>query len=908
MSSAQNAPREKNFTLKQQANTQSPPYAIVANGPPRKPSNAAMNPAPRKRTGREDREAEQKRLQRALALFEYIDRMKEKEDALKRMMLADRISQQKEQLDRTQIKLQRQQQERALAEEAKRKQFLIERRKKLYSTSRLNPPIRQSLEHPHYQVIEKPDRLYQPHLVTMTQDTVRASQQSIQPGALVSSPSQPSAKLGSLVTSNLNLGGNQQHQRSISASIPLHIGSSRDVDAPYRAGRLPSLTASQIPRYCLEDKEKLADIPTKRLYRGQVYRHQAADVKLLRNVLNEQPLPIAKRYKFTRTGLRHLNLQNIRPRIDARRPRMGSRAAKRYRRFSRRKSSIGGAVHREREAAIQASFKTAEMYNAFMRRYEEPPVIVRASDAETKPPRTAPYVDRLAAKRMMYNTATRNRQRTLIFAQSGGTTGGASTMPATNTILSTIPTYSTVSRGLEAFAPLLLHVVTDADVEMPDIDNEEDDEADCADAADDSRPATLSSAARSSTPLQAAYVSQAPQRRPTLESTYKHRNSMTLQSRPPSALAFGSPAEQRRRSIISASRHTLRESPSHSRRSSISQQQIMALATERMSAGRRGPASVRREPVAGEADKTSDKTGEKQNGDIKTFARTDTNTPNPEAVSISRPLSSSQQKSARPASSRRVSIAAPPTSLSRRGTLTGKISNFSALVKAALDAREKDSLAEKTAKAEMEMLRETPNIDDDAEDVIEEEPTAIVEPCPIQPEANIPDTLTPDPGEAAERQNMVELENARPGSSEPIDRSRSISRPSTSSILKSRPPSSTLSTHRSCASYTSATSPYPCETPQTPSEPEIPARLPTKIRTKRTWEPISLTAAAETKKTVIPTMLLRLPSTLKAAHCDEKRLLMQVHLWAPLGNCAPSVEEGTPPQALPNVLRFWSPQ
>ncbi|TPX70885.1 hypothetical protein SpCBS45565_g01518 [Spizellomyces sp. 'palustris'] len=907
MSSAQNVLRDKAFTLKQQTNTQNPPLAIVANGPPGKPSNA-MNPAPR---GREDREAEQKRLQRADALFEYIDRMKEKQDALKRMMLADRIFQQKEQLDRKQVKLQRQRQQKLLAEEVKRKQFLAERRKKLYSTSRPNPPIPQSIElsQPGHPPIEKHDQLYQPRLVTISQDMVRASQQSIQPGAFVSSPSQLSAKLGAIVTSNLNLGGNDQHQRSISASIPPHFGSSRDVDAPDRAGRLPSLTASQIPCYWLEDKQKLADIPSKRMYKGQIYWHQAADVKFLRNILNEQPLPTSKRYKLTRTGLRHLNLQSIRPRIDARRPRTGSRTAKRYRRFSRRKSSVGGAVHRERDAAIQASFKTAEVYNAFMRRYEEPPVIMSAADAETKPPPAAPYADRLAAKRMMYNTATRNRQRTLIFAQSGGTTGGASTMPATNTIVSTIPTYSTFSRGLEAFAPHLLHVVTDADVEMPDIDNQEEDEADCAEAADGSRPATLPSAARSSTPQPAAYfsTSPAPQRRPTLESTYKYRNSMTLQSRPPSALAFGSQAEQRRRSIISASRHTLRESPSHSRRSSISQEQIMALATERMSAGRRGPAPVRREHVADEANQKSDKTDEKQNGDIKTFARADTSTPNPEAVIASRPLSSSQQKSARPASSRRVSIAAPPTSLSRRGTLAGKIPNFSALVKAALDAREKDRLAENTVKAEMEMLRETPSLDDDAEDVIEEETTAIVEPCPMQAEASISDTLTPDPAEMAESQNMIEFENARPSSSQPNERSRSISRPSTSSILKSRPPSSILSAQRGCASYTSATSPYPCETPQPPSEPEIPARLSTKIRAKRTWEPISLTAAAETKKTVIPTMLLRLPSTLKAAHCKEKRLPMQVQLWAPLGNCARSVEEGIPAQSLPNVLRFWSP-
>lgn len=73
-----------------------------------------------------DKEAEQEKLQRALFLFDFIEKTKEKEKAAKRALLADRIAKQKIQLDQKQDQQVQDKLQRDLMEERKRKQFLFD--------------------------------------------------------------------------------------------------------------------------------------------------------------------------------------------------------------------------------------------------------------------------------------------------------------------------------------------------------------------------------------------------------------------------------------------------------------------------------------------------------------------------------------------------------------------------------------------------------------------------------------------------------------------------------------------------------------------------------------------------------------------------------------------------------------
>ncbi|KAJ3245496.1 hypothetical protein HK104_007953, partial [Borealophlyctis nickersoniae] len=181
---------------------------------------------------------------------------------------------------------------------------------------------------------------------------------------------------------------------------------------------------------------------------------------------------------------------------------------------------------------------------------------------------------KLEIKRIMHNNASRNRQRTITFAQSGGATSGGGGG-------------GVLGRGLEVFAPHLLHSITDEVVN----NGSEVSESEVGTVDEDG----VESGPGPTTEGQGRQIGSARQ----LQQRGRSATSIaTLNSRPASAIAFGdgiydAATYSDRRSARARSARRSRpgsaeEKAAEARRMSILNE-AMVLAHERISSGRHGP-------------------------------------------------------------------------------------------------------------------------------------------------------------------------------------------------------------------------------------------------------------------------------------------------------------------------------
>ncbi|KAI8919244.1 hypothetical protein DFJ77DRAFT_268258 [Powellomyces hirtus] len=311
------------------------------------------------------------------------------------------------------------------------------------------------------------------------------------------------------------------------------------------------------PRPRLSDKRAAVNKRLLQVFKGRCYHAQARDIHDLRSELNTPIFPVSHRQ------LRRLTDKS-----------------------QRKKGSI--VINTERDSAIEAVFRTEEAFKSFKAKYEAPINIERRKDHEIHEnlsiERHTP--GHLTTKRLMYTTATRNRQRTLTFAQSGGVSGGGASSAST----ALQPTSLSIGTGLglAAFAPHLLHSATDAKIAIPNIDVEEMPENE-----DISNHIEMES-------LLARRRPQRGLERKAGSSLLKPRSYGVLQSPLPIPATTVVAEHQRLLSATNTGRVQYEESkpcsPAASRRTSITRQDILAIAMEQMGKGRRGPSAHGEKP------------------------------------------------------------------------------------------------------------------------------------------------------------------------------------------------------------------------------------------------------------------------------------------------------------------------
>ncbi|KAJ3160345.1 hypothetical protein HDU86_000679 [Geranomyces michiganensis] len=548
------------------------------------------------------------RLRRAVTLFDNIAAEKSKEDAIKRQQLAEHIRKQKELLDRRENILEKRRTETELAVERDRKRFLIERRKKQFAVAggRVPTPLEQLHPgSPHYRKSTFADT--KPNQPSGGADPSSAAAVAVAP--LSSTTAQP-------YESNISL-------HLLSKPSPAHIGSLLS-------------TSNTLPEPALLEVTPEAPAAPRPVFKSNAYRREARELRELRTP--HTPSLSAPPLSEIRAPLPEL--KNVRPRVDSRR--RGGRRKAGMMISGRRKSAkhgrpeSGGADH-ELDSAIEEVFQTEEAYRKFKQKYEKPvdvgmPVETEMHEAVLMK-RQVP--ERLATKRTMYTTATRNRQRTVTFARSGGASGGGTAItaippfpstplhaPSTagNNTQQTLPNTAAaggIEPGLEAFGPHFAHVVTDAPKPVPDIDATDQAAAEAAYAlaleaelAAIKRPKSGNSGKGGAQPPAAS--SSLWSSRPGTRSRLSNAYESLMNSRPPSVLAnpltgnrrmsaaspnTGADGSSARQVSISTrqggadNNAAVMDSAPLSRRGSLTRQEVLDLATEQMGKGRRGPSA-----------------------------------------------------------------------------------------------------------------------------------------------------------------------------------------------------------------------------------------------------------------------------------------------------------------------------
>ncbi|KAJ3020155.1 hypothetical protein HKX48_001207 [Thoreauomyces humboldtii] len=484
---------------------------------------------------RQTREAA--RLRRAVVLFDYIDEVKRKEDAIRRDFLADHIVEQKEKLDRVAKVLETSRRDREFAEERERKQFLIQRRKILYAVATPGARVPQPLEqlhpsHPHF-----------------TPSLARRAGSANPSGKF---PAATRVPLRDAPISTTHLPENQSTTASVPTSLgrqwqgvsstatvfdppPRHHEATAldllDLDEGTLPSPLPDASASDAPAGSARSRPLSAI----QVYRSRAYKSQAVDHRNLRSELSTPH----ERQIYT-PSRRVPRTRGVASRIDSRRAspvRHGSGRGRRRGGINGRNSRRGRDAlnNSERDSAIEAVFGEESSYKAFKSKYEKPVNVGTRVESEIHEvlavERQVPH--RLATKRLMFEGAIRNRQRTVTFAQSGGTSGvSVAATPATPGVMLAPPP----SRGLEAFAAHFSHTPTDAFIAPPDLDAE------------------------------LAFL-------PVLDTTADARGANTL-PRPASSIGTASPVSMSRRGSAGEARD-----------------EILAIAVAQMGTGRRGPSA-----------------------------------------------------------------------------------------------------------------------------------------------------------------------------------------------------------------------------------------------------------------------------------------------------------------------------
>ncbi|KAJ3139624.1 hypothetical protein HDU90_009125 [Geranomyces variabilis] len=582
--------------------------------------------------------AEAIRLRRANTLFEHIAADKKKDDAVRRDHLAEHIRKQKEVLDRQEKVLEKRRTETDLAGERDRKRFLIERRKKQFAVAggRVPTPLEQlHPASPHYRKPAPP---------AAQLDPPSAGGESASTTAAAAAAASAVRAQASGSTSSLHAAA----AAALSKPTPAHTGS------------LPS-TSNTLSEPDTPDVRATTTTATTTLsgFKSDAYRREARALRELRTPhtpglrappLSEDRAPLP-------------DLESVRPRIDSRR-----RGRRKTTGTAMMRKSVGrgrpesGATKTERDLAIEAVFCTEGAYRQFKQKYEKPVDVGMPVETEMHEAvlieRQVP--ERLATKRAMYTTATRNRQRTVTFARSGGVSGGTATAitaippfpstplhapattAATNGPLSLPPGTATsggIEPGLEAFAPHFTHAVTDAVALVPDIDATDQAAAEAAYAlaleaelAAIKRPKSgsgVSGGAGAGPERKGQSSSLWSSSRPGTRSRLSNAYESLIASRPPSVLAnpilgggrrmssapspnAGGGTDMARR--VSVSRQSgmvsdtttttnvvMSDSLPMSRRGSLTRQEVLALAAEQMGKGRRGPSAQgeRSKPTTG---------------------------------------------------------------------------------------------------------------------------------------------------------------------------------------------------------------------------------------------------------------------------------------------------------------------
>ncbi|KAJ3155080.1 hypothetical protein HDU89_007270 [Geranomyces variabilis] len=588
--------------------------------------------------------AEAIRLRRANTLFEHIAADKKKDDAVRRDQLAEHIRKQKEVLDRQEKVLEKRRTETDLAGERDRKRFLIERRKKQFAVAggRVPTPLEQlHPASPHYRKPAPPAAQLNPP---------SAGGESANTTAAAAAAASAVRAQASGSTSSLHAAA--AAAAALSKPTPAHTGS------------FPSTTTSN--RLSEPDTPDVRATTTATTthsgFKGDAYRREARALRELRTPhtpglrappLSEDRAPLP-------------NLENVRPRIDSRR--RGRRKTTGTAMKGRRKSAgrgrpESGATKTERDLAIEAVFCTEGAYRQFKQKYEKPVDVGMPVETEMHEAvlieRHVP--ERLATKRAMYTTATRNRQRTVTFARSGGVSGGtataitaippfpstplhaSATAAATNGPLSLPPGTATatataggIEPGLEAFAPHFTHAVTDAVALVPDIDATDQAAAEAAYALALEAELAAIKRPKSGSGGGGGGVGAGPERkgqssslwasRPGTRSRLSNAYESLMVSRPPSVLAnpilgggrrmssapspnAGGTDMARRASLsrqsgvvdTATTNVMMSDSLPMSRRGSLTRQEVLALAAEQMGKGRRGPSAQgeRSKPTTG---------------------------------------------------------------------------------------------------------------------------------------------------------------------------------------------------------------------------------------------------------------------------------------------------------------------
>ncbi|KAJ3174188.1 hypothetical protein HDU88_000156 [Geranomyces variabilis] len=591
--------------------------------------------------------AEAIRLRRANTLFEHIAADKKKDDAVRRDQLAEHIRKQKEVLDRQEKVLEKRRTETDLAGERDRKRFLIERRKKQFAVAggRVPTPLEQlHPASPHYRKPAPPAAQLDP------------------PSAGGESASTTGAAAAAASAARAQASGS-------TSSLHAAAAAALSKPAPAHTGSFPSTTTSNTLSEPDTPDVRATTTATTTLsgFRSHAYRREARALRELRTPhtpglrappLSEDRAPLP-------------NLESVRPRIDSRRHgrRKTAGSAMMMRGPGRKSAGRGrpesGATKTERDLAIEAVFCTEGAYRQFKQKYEKPVDVGMPVETEMHEAvlieRHVP--ERLATKRAMYTTATRNRQRTVTFARSGGVSGGTATAitaippfpstplhaPAmtatTNGPLSLPPgtaaaaaTAGGIEPGLEAFAPHFTHAVTDAVALVPDIDATDQAAAEAAYAL--ALEAELAAIKRPKSGGGVGGVGGGPERkgqssslwssRPGTRSRLSNAYESLMASRPPSVLAnpilgggrrmssapspnAGGTDMARRASSVSrqsgvvdtttttTTNVMMNDSLPMSRRGSLTRQEVLALAVEQMGKGRRGPSAQgeRSKPTTG---------------------------------------------------------------------------------------------------------------------------------------------------------------------------------------------------------------------------------------------------------------------------------------------------------------------
>ncbi|KAJ3183842.1 hypothetical protein HDU87_005958 [Geranomyces variabilis] len=546
---------------------------------------------------------EEIRLRRAVTLFEHIAADKKKDDAVRRDRLAEHIRKQKEVLDRRQEVLAERRTDTDLAGERDRKRFLIERRKKQFAVAggRVPTPLEQlHPASPHY---HKPAPAAQLDPLSGGRD----------PGSTAAAAAQASGSTSSLQAA------------ALFKQAPTHTGSGKTLSEPETADMRAATRA------------------THSVFKSDAYRREARELRELRT----PHTPGLRAPPLSEERARLPDLEGVRPRIDSRRRgrrrTTGAAMTRGPKKSAGRGRPESGGANTERDLAIEAVFSTEGAYREFKQKYEKPVDVGMPVETEMHEAvlieRQVP--ERLATKRAMYTTATRNRQRTVTFARSGGVSGGTATaitaIPAfPSTPLHAQATAATsgmsplppgtaaaaggIEPGLEAFGPHFAHTVTDAAVPVPDIDATDQAAAEAAYAlaleaelAAIKRPVSSRGASAGGSPerkRQASLWSSRPGTRSRLSNAYES----LMASRPPSVLANptvgggrrmssapspnagGTPAARRASvsrpgSVADTTTAVKIDSLPISRRGSLTRQEVLAIAAEQMGKGRRGPSA-----------------------------------------------------------------------------------------------------------------------------------------------------------------------------------------------------------------------------------------------------------------------------------------------------------------------------